>query len=221
MDHHSRNLCQIVCAGSDFAILVCCPQCWTKTLFPNQKFLMMKKTIIATLVAGVILFFWQFLSWTLLGVHQSEFRYTPTQDSILEALTRYLPGEGTYMLPGVPPGTDFAGEQALMEAHEGKPWAQVTYHKAMSLSMSTQLVRSLIANLLAAWLLIWLIGKAGLNRLGDIVIAALAVGSIGYLTFPYLNSIWFETGTLAYLVDTVVQWGLVGLWLGWYLPAKL
>jgi hypothetical protein len=48
--------------------------------------------------------------------------------------------------------------------------------------------------------------------------ASIAVGIIGYLTIPYLNTIWFETSSMGYLVDALVQWGLVGVWLGWYLP---
>jgi hypothetical protein len=50
--------------------------------------------------------------------------------------------------------------------------------------------------------------------------ACVAVGIIGYLTIPYLNSVWFEGSSMGYLVDALVQWGLVGAWLGWWLPKK-
>ncbi|NND31962.1 MAG: hypothetical protein HKN76_05175, partial [Saprospiraceae bacterium] len=52
------------------------------------------------------------------------------------------------------------------------------------------------------------------------IIASLAVGIIGYLTINYLNSIWYETGSWPELIDTLAQWGLVGVWLGWYLNRK-
>jgi len=46
------------------------------------------------------------------------------------------------------------------------------------------------------------------------------VGLIGYLTIPYLNSIWFETNSIGHLIDAFVSWGLVGIWLGWWLPRR-
>jgi hypothetical protein len=46
------------------------------------------------------------------------------------------------------------------------------------------------------------------------------VGGIGYLTIPYLNSIWFDNNSMGYLIDWLVQWGVVGAWLGWWLTRK-
>ncbi|MFK7775379.1 MAG: hypothetical protein AB8F94_24780 [Saprospiraceae bacterium] len=52
------------------------------------------------------------------------------------------------------------------------------------------------------------------------LLASLAVGAIGYLTIPYLHQVWMETDSTGYLIDTVVAWGLVGAWLGWWLNRK-
>lgn len=180
----------------------------------------MKKQLVATVVGGLILFVWQFLSWAILQVHQSEFKYTPNQDPILEVLSQYLTEEGSYMIPGVPPGSSQSDEQALMEAHAGKPWAQVTYHRSFNTAMGTSMVRGLAVDLLAAWLLVWLLLKFERVNLVTALQASLVVGVIGYLTIPYLNSVWFETNSLGHLVDAIVQWGLVGLWLGWWLPRQ-
>jgi hypothetical protein len=32
--------------------------------------------------------------------------------------------------------------------------------------------------------------------------------------------VWMETDSTGYLVDTIAQWGLVGVWLGWWLNRK-
>jgi hypothetical protein len=178
----------------------------------------MTKQVIAVLVSAIILFLWQFLSWSVLGVHQSEFKYTPNEEKILEFLAETLGEEGTYMLPGVPPGTSMEQEQALMQAHEGKPWAHISYHQSMSMAMGMNLVRGFAADLFAAFLLVWLLLKFEDRKLSTILTASIAVGLTGFLTISYLNSIWFETSSLGYLIDTVVQWGVVGLWLGWWLP---
>ncbi len=180
----------------------------------------MKKQLIATLVGGLILFIWQFLSWAAIPIHKSEYGYTPNQDKILEALSQNLTEEGTYMLPTVPPGTSNEQTQAAMEASAGKPWATVSYHKSMSTAMGMNMVRGFAIDLVSAWLLIWLLMKIPNLNMSTALQSSIAVGIIGYLTIPYLHSIWFESNSLEYLIDAIVQWGLVGVWLGWWLPRK-
>lgn len=63
----------------------------------------MKKTIIASLVGGIIIFFWQFLSNAALDLHRPAQQYTANQDSILNYLSTQLT-EGKYFLPTVPAG---------------------------------------------------------------------------------------------------------------------
>ncbi len=176
----------------------------------------MKKQLIASLVGGLILFFWQFLSWSMLNVHAAEFQYSANQDRVLEALSQNLE-EGHYFMPGVPPGSSPEAEQAAMENSMGKPWAMVSYHKSMDMSMGMNMFRGFMVDWLAAFLLVWLLLKFAQLDFRTCLFAALAVGAIGYLSISYLNSVWFESNSIGHLIDTVVQWGLVGVWLGWYL----
>lgn len=180
----------------------------------------MKKQLIATLVGAVILFVWQFLSWSALGVHKSEFGYTSNQDKIMEALSQNLTEEGSYMLPNMPPGTSHEEMEAAMQSRVGKPWAVINYRKSLSADMGMNMFRGFVVDLLAAWLLVWMLLKFETLNLTTALQASIFVGIIGYLTIPYLNSIWFETNSLGHLVDAVAQWGLVGLWLGWWLPRR-
>lgn len=179
----------------------------------------MKKQLIATLVAALILFVWQFLSWSMLNIHGAEMTYTPKQDTILNFLSQNLE-EGAYFLPTVPPDMPASEHQAAMEGAMGKPWARVQFHSKMEMSMGLNMVRGLAANLVAAWLLVWLLMQFAKIDLKTGVLASLAVGAIGYITIPYLNSIWFETSTMGYIIDLIVQWGLIGVWLGWYLGKR-
>jgi hypothetical protein len=180
----------------------------------------MTKQIIAVLVSAVLLFVWQFLSWSMLGVHQSEFKYTPNQEKIMQALSENLTEEGQYFLPGVPPGTSMEQEQSMMQANVGKPWAHISYHKALNMSMGMSMFRGFVVDIISAFLLIWLLLKIENRSLSTVLLSSLAVGLIGYFTIPYLNSVWFETKSLGYLIDSVAQWGLVGVWLGWWLNRK-
>ncbi len=179
----------------------------------------MKKQLIATLVGGLIVFVWQFLSWSLINVHASEFKYTPNQDKVLEALSANLE-EGSYFMPGVPPGSSQEAEQAAMEQAVGKPWALVQYHRALDMSMGMNMFRGFAADLVAVFLLVWLLLKFARLDFKTALLGSLALGMASYLTTSYMNSIWFETSSIGDLIDTVVQWGLAGVWLGWWLPRE-
>ena len=179
----------------------------------------MKKQLIATLVGGVIIFLWQFLSWSILNVHGSEFKYSANQDKVLEALTQNLE-EGSYFFPQAAPGSSQEEQQKVMENSIGKPWATVSYHKSMEMSMGMNMFRGIVVDFVAVFLLVWLLLKSGNLTFSTALQSSLAVGAIAYLTIPYLNSIWFESNSLGYVVDLVAQWGLVGAWLGWWLPRK-
>ncbi len=179
----------------------------------------MKNQLIATLVAGVILFIWQSLSWSMLNVHGSEMQYTDKQDTVLQALGQHLK-EGTYFLPLVAPGSTSEQEQAYYAKMAGKPWATVSYHESMNMNMGMNMFRGIVVDFLAAFLLVWLLLKMPNLTFKTALLSSLAVGGIGYLTISYLNSIWFESDSLGHLADALVQWGLVGGWLGWYLTRK-
>ena len=177
----------------------------------------MKKQLIASLVGGLIIFIWQFLSWSILNIHGAEFQYTASQDKIMECLVQQNLEEGAYFIPQAPTGSTSQEEQAFMESSLGKPWATISYHKAMSMNMGMNMFRGFVVDVVAVFLLVWLLLKITNLNFNTPLLASLAVGAMGYLTIPYLNSIWFETNTIGYIIDTVVQWGLIGAWLGWWL----
>ncbi len=180
----------------------------------------MKKQLIATLVGAIILFLWQFLSWSMLPTHHSEYGYTANQDKIMETLNQNLTEAGTYMVPGVPPGTSYEQAEASMASNVGKPWASISYHKSYNVNMGMNMFRGFVADLVAAFLLVWLLMKFETLSMLTSVQASVAVGIMGYLTISYLHSIWFESNSIGYLIDAIVSWGLVGIWLGWWLPRK-
>ena len=176
----------------------------------------MKKMFIGALVGGLILFVWQFLSWSLINLHSSSQQYTASQDTILEVLAANLE-EGTYFLPTVPSGTSQEEAQKFMTEQTGKPWAVVSYHEEMSNNMPVNMLRGFAVDFLAVLLLCWILLKFGNLTFSNALFASWAVGFIGYFTVNYLNSIWFEGNTIPDLIDVIVNWGLVGAWLGWWL----
>lgn len=176
----------------------------------------MKKMIIASLVGGLMLFIWQFLSWQLLNLHYSQNSYTANQDEIHEFLRNNLT-EGEYFIKTVPKGASAEEMTALQEAVVGQPWMQIKYHEKWDMNFPMNLTRGLVIDILSVFLLCWILSKIPDLKMGTAVLASLFVGLIGYFTGPYLNSVWFETDTLPDLADAIVQFGLVGLWLGYFL----
>jgi len=180
----------------------------------------MKKMIIGALVGGILMFAWQFLTWSMLNLHDAQQKYTPKQDSILAYLGTQFNEDGAYMMPTFPPGTSRDEMTKKMKTMEGKPWASVVYHKSSPGmdSMYMKMGRNLLVNIFIIWLLCWLLGKINSPGFGTVFAGTLGTGIIAFLHMPYTMHIWYGSFDLmAFFVDAVVAWGVVGLWLGFWL----
>ena len=71
----------------------------------------MKKLLIGAVVGGILLFIWQFLSWTVLDLHYNAYQYTDKQDAIMSSLNSLIDKDGQYMVPSLP-------RDATREQHE-------------------------------------------------------------------------------------------------------
>jgi hypothetical protein len=176
----------------------------------------MKRNLIASVVGGIILFFWQFLSNSVLNIHRPMMNYTAKQTEILDYLGKNL-GEGHFYLPNTPDGTSMEESQKIMTTYMGKPFAQISYHNTSAEGMSTQMIRTIIIDILAVFLLVLVFSKMNYPSFTDILLSSLAIGFLSYLTTSYATSIWYETKSLPDLIEGTVSWGLVGAWLGWFL----
>lgn len=177
----------------------------------------MKKQLIGALVGAVILFMWQFLSWSVGTIHGAEFQYTANQDKVMEALSANLTENGTYFMPQAFPEASSTEKQQYMQDHADKPWAIISYRTSFNTNMGMHMVRAFAVDFIAAFLFVWLLLQFAKLDFIKTVLSGLAVGIISYLTIPYLNSIWFETSSIGYLIDAIAAWGLTGVWLGWWL----
>lgn len=177
----------------------------------------MQKQLIGALVGGLILFIWQFISFGPGNLHSSQMQHLPQQDAILEALAANKVPEGEYFIPRLPLDAGGDAQEQMAKDTEGKPWAQINYHHAYELTFGSNLARGFLVDFLSVFLLIWLLVRMKDLDMKTSVIASLMVGVIGYLTISYMDSIWFKSDSIPELIDTVVQWGIVGAWLGWWL----
>lgn len=177
----------------------------------------MNKALIGALGGGLILFFWGFLSWSVLNIHGNEMAYTDKQDQILECLAEAGLEDGSFYMPNVPKGTPQDEAQAAYNESIGKPWALVTYRNVNETNMTMNMIRGFVVNVLAAFFLCYiLLGRDDLT-MQRVVISSVMVGLISYFTTNYMSTIWFGVSTIGHLIDAIVQWLLVGAFLGWWL----
>lgn len=179
----------------------------------------MKKLIIGGIVSGIILFVWQSLSWTALNIHGSQTQFTAAQTDILQALADANLMEGQYFVPTLDPANPISNEE-YYSRYVGKPWATINYHESMENTMTMNMIRGFTADLFVAFLLCFVLLKNPSLNFGNVFLTCIAIGIISYITIPYMNSIWFQGNSIPDLIDAIVQWSLVGGFLGWLLPNK-
>ena len=181
----------------------------------------MKKTIIGALVGAIIIFAWQFLSFAAVNFHKPAQNYTEKQTAILDFLNSQGIEEGGYIMPALPETATREEHEALMKESDGKPWAIVQYHKKGEWTMSSMImnmVRGFLVNFVIMLLFIWILRRMAAPTFGTILATSLFVGLITFFNAPYTGHIWYQTFDIwAYFMDAIVAWGLVGIWLGWWM----
>ena len=192
----------------------------------------MKKLIIGSLVGAVILFVWSAFSWMVLPIHTHSFMYSPGQDTIMQALNANMEQTGAYVMPSIDNrnvemfDAKYQQEcQKFMEQNKGKPSAMIFYMKeGMTMSGST-FAFGFLFDWIAVLCAVIFLAAAGdkLNtfyqRWWMVMLIGVAVAMQGklldwnWMGFPWHFVKWS-------LIDIVVQWGLCGAWLAWYLGRK-
>lgn len=182
----------------------------------------MKKTVIATLVGAVIVFVYQSMSWMVLPVHENVFKYSDADVEIQEFLNERLTEHAVYVVPGKPPGMSEAEHQQQMEAHEGKPWAMITYHPSMNMEMSGNMLTGLMFSILSVLIIVWVLTAASsvFSTFASRFFVCVLFGAFLTLNSSLADLNWWDSPwhfVSGNLVDELVTWVLCGLWLGFYL----
>jgi hypothetical protein len=180
----------------------------------------MKKWVIGSLVGAIIVFAWQALSWMLMDLHSAEHKYTDAQDQILSTLNSSNLEEGTYVLPNSKPGSTTEQMKQNWKNADGKPWAMITYGKTVDTDMTGPMVMGFVINIILVLLVISILVRGGLPSFIGIVTGCVAVGVFAFLWEPYMGHNWYHipwSSIFAHLIDSIVAWGLCGIWLGWWL----
>jgi hypothetical protein len=179
----------------------------------------MKKILIGSFVGAILLFGWQSLSWTVLGVHDKAYLYTPSQDALLSSISTTLKTEGQYLLPRLPDNSSHEEMEKMGKQMEGKPWAVVSYYQSYEFDMVMPIVRGFFIALVCVILVCWVIQRLGKRTFGAVFTTVLTFGMICFLFVWYNQHNWFHTSwnvITGELIDNLAGWGLCGAWLGWW-----
>jgi hypothetical protein len=163
------------------------------------------------------------MSWSFLGIHNAEAKYTAEQETLLNQISSALKEDGMYMLPTVAPGASMDEQNALGEKMNGKPWALVVYKTAYVHGMTKPMIRGFLIDIFLVFSLIYILTRGGTPPAYRIFAGSVAVGFFTFLWGPYTGYNWFQTPMNAitgHLIDALVAWGLTGIWLGWWLNKK-
>ena len=167
----------------------------------------MKKTILLSLLAAIILFFWGFVSWAILPWHNDVANKFTDEAAVSAVLKANSPQAGVYFLPF-----------SQQDYGPGKVAAFANVHpNGMEMNMGKQMGISMVTQFLSALLVLTLLsGRQHLGYLPRIGLFALAGLTISFVSHaPYWN--WFGFSTpyvLVIIADTIIGWTLVALILG-------
>jgi uncharacterized membrane protein len=188
---------------------------------PKSTNMKRKQWIIGSIVGAIIVFAWQGLSWMVIGIHDSQMKYTPAQKEIMNVISSNLTEEGLYSMPSAATKKE---QQDMMKEMEGNPWATVIYHRQYHSDVAMRMIRGFLVDLFLVISLIYILTRGGAVPIARKVFSgSVAWGLAFFLAGQYMAHVWFDlpwhmiTGDL---IDNIVSWSICGIWLGWWMNKK-
>ena len=187
----------------------------------------MNRLIVPALIAAVVVFIWMFISWTVIGWHNTDMKSIKDQ-AIIELMKTSLTEPGIYIYPGHPEGGGDADMEEWTSKYKAGPLINfMVYHPEGSDPMyPMQFIKSFIINFIAAFLAgVLLMMTLAQNpsfwrRVIFVTLLGLFAGFIG----PFMNWNWWSipTGyTIVEVADYCLTWFFAGLVLAWRIKPEL
>lgn len=183
------------------------------------------KLILGSLLAAAAVFFWGFLSWTVLGWHENGMHGFQDESAMTEVIKKNVDsGHAIYMLPWMGHGlkAETAEEKKAREEKFNKAITDGPYIYAVvrpgkgEFSMGKNMVWGLIRSFLAALIIGGLLTQTHLPYVGRIAFTA-AAGLFAGLVTDMPMWIWFELPSrdlFVNMADHVFEWTIGGAVLG-------
>ncbi|OIP00626.1 MAG: hypothetical protein AUJ98_07250 [Bacteroidetes bacterium CG2_30_33_31] len=181
----------------------------------------MKRIFISAIVASIIFFAYQSLSWTLLPTHSNSVKYTNNQDTILHTLNKNLSEDGFYYVPSQKNGETM---EEFNKNAEGKPFAIINYHKSLTNNMAVGMTLGFIFNFMGLLMASIILFNLKTNlRFVSRWFLVMSIASIIFFMSLMTSWNWWHTPShflKGEIFDIIIGWGITGIWLAWYSGRK-
>lgn len=164
----------------------------------------MKKILLLSVVAGVVMFFWGFISWAVLPWHMAAANKFTDEAAVAQVLKENAPQKGVYYLPFSE--KDHGPDQVGAFVNVSPDGTDMNMGKMMGISMATQIISAF----LVLCLLYLTCGLSYLSKVGFFALVGLTIGFVSHA--PYWN--WFSFSTpyvVTMMLDILIAWILAGL----------
>jgi len=163
-----------------------------------------KKILLLSVTAGVVLFVWGFISWAVLPWHNLVASKFTNEAAVSQVLKENAPQQGVYFLPFSEKdhGPDQVGAFANVQPH------------GTDMNMGRQMATALATQIIGAFLVLMLLMHTSLaNYWGKVGFMALVGLTIGFVSHaPYWNWFGFPAPyVLVTILDSTIGWSLAGL----------
>lgn len=180
----------------------------------------MKKLILASLLASVLVFIWGFVVWAVLGPIVSPFHTVTDEVAVGEALKQYLKsGDGTYFLPN----PSKAGDADFAARHRSGPIATIHFQAAGTEPMGGGIFLGGWLHMLLCAFLMGLFLRSLALRLesyGERFRVVAAAGTICAIFANLGRPIWYYQSWLHHGYQTayeVTSWLIMAAVLAWFI----
>ena len=191
---------------------------------------MSTRIIVAAILGGVVMFFWNFVAHDLLPLGEMGVRVMTNEDAVTGALQTNLgDNSGFYIFPsgGLTPGASGEQKKAAMQKAEEqmaagaggvliyRPKRVFNFPKRLGIEFATEMIESLLA--------VFLLAQTRITSFGGKVGFILTAGILAAIAtnVPYANWYGFpKTFTLAQMIMMVVSFLLVGIVAALILPKR-
>ena len=173
----------------------------------------MKNPIVYTLVGGLVLFVWQFLSYAAINLHGEAQAYTPKDQEILAFLETIELEHGMYALGA--PSPEERNDPALQEAYSSARKAEAggaELPAELDQQHGGQPRTQPVHEPADRFLLFWMMRNLSDGSLKKRLMLTVAAGWVGFMFFPYSHFIWYKNPDIwAYMIDATVPFAVLGL----------
>ncbi len=176
---------------------------------------MARKILIWGIVAGVVMFFWGFVSHTLLPIGEAGFRILPEDRALLEFMAGKATEPGIYFYPRLDPKAGPEHMEEWQKRAQSGPSGLIIHRPRGGMGMTprlllNELLSNIACGLVAAWLLAQLPTVSLLRR----VLCVALLGVLAWVAVDFSQWNWYgfpAAYTVAAFCDQVIGFFLMGL----------